>query len=576
MEGQGEISKVHSFLRKSRLLKPIRLCYAQILNIHRYGFKYECLNIMYRLIGRYENKKFYKKIVISEKERQEQKQKTYEKKLCFSILVPLFNTPEEFLRDMIESVQKQTYQQWELCLADGSDKNHANVGEIVKEYVKKDKRINYNVLEKNGGISENTNACIDMATGEYIVLFDHDDMLHEAALYEIRKVIDENNADFVYTDEAIFSKDYLRPDSYHLKTDYAIDNLRSNNYICHISCFSKELLKKAGKFRKEYDGSQDFDMILRLTEKAKSIVHIPKVLYYWRCHELSVASDISAKTYCIDAGKKAIESHLERMGVEADVRSSELYPVIYKVTYKIIGNPLVSIIVTKQYNEIDKCISSLKKNTSYKNYEIILCDKIEDRNKAVKDSSGEYLVFVTDGCRFENENWLTEQLSVAQRENIGAVGCRIDYSNKTLRDCGITLGVGIACGLSSNFYGMSTDCQGYMGDMYYTHEVSAMTDCGMMLAKDDFETVNGFEMELSEWFAGIDICLKLKKQGKHNVVNPYARIVYKHNENRDMNGCYTGLKNDISFINEKWANEMNKDSCYNVNLTKKSSNWMIG
>lgn len=151
-------------------------------------------------------------------------------------------------------------------------------------------------------------------------------------------------------------------------------------------------MKKPGKFRKEYDGSQDFDMILRLTEKAKSIVHIPKVLYYWRCHELSVASDISAKTYCIDAGKKAIESHLERMGVEADVRSSELYPVIYKVTYKIIGNPLVSIIVTKQYNEIDECISSLKKNTSYKNYEIILCDKIEDRNKAVKDSRGEYLL----------------------------------------------------------------------------------------------------------------------------------------------------------------------------------------
>lgn len=241
MEEQGEISKVHSFLRKSRLLKPIRLCYAQILNIYRYGMKYECLNIMYRLIGRYENKKFYKKIVISEQERQEQKKKSYEKKLCFSILVPLFNTPEKFLRDMIESVQKQTYSQWELCLADGSDKKHGYVGEIVREYAKKDKRIKYHILEKNGGISENTNACIDMAAGDYIVLFDHDDMLHEAALYEIRKAIDENNADFIYTDEAIFSKDYLKPDSYHLKTDYAIDNLRSNNYICHISWFFKRI-----------------------------------------------------------------------------------------------------------------------------------------------------------------------------------------------------------------------------------------------------------------------------------------------------------------------------------------------
>lgn len=193
-------------------------------------------------------------------------------------------------------------------------------------------------------------------------------------------------------------------------------------------------MKRPGKFRKEFDGSQDFDIILRLTEKAESIVHIPKVLYYWRCHELSVASDISAKTYCIDAGKKAIESHLERVGVKADVKSSEIYPVIYKVTYEIVGKPLVSIIVTKQYDEIDDCVASLKENTLYDNYEIIICENIDKRNHAVQNAKGDYLVFVTDGCRFENNEWLTELLSVVQRSDIGAVGCKISHADTTLRD----------------------------------------------------------------------------------------------------------------------------------------------
>lgn len=578
MSKQEEISGVHNFLRESTLLKPIKLCYAQLLNIKRYGFKYEYQKIKYGFIRRHESKVFYKKIVISEQERQKQKQETYEKTLCFSILVPLYNTPEGFLRDMIESVQKQTYSQWELCLADGSDDEHSDVGKIVKEYADADNRIKYKVLEENGGISENTNACIDMSSGDYIVLFDHDDMLHESALYEIRKAIDDKNADFIYTDEAIFSTDYRKPDSYHLKTDFAIDDLRSNNYICHISCFSRELLEKAGKFRKEFDGSQDFDIILRLTEKAESIVHVPKVLYYWRCHELSVASDISAKTYCIDAGKKAIESHLERVGVKADVKSSEIYPVIYKVTYEIVGKPLVSIIVTKQYDEIDDCVASLKENTLYDNYEIIICENIDKRNHAVQNAKGDYLVFVTDGCRFENNEWLTELLSVVQRSDIGAVGCKISHADTTLRDFGITLGVGITCGLSSNFYGMEYDCQGYMGNMYFTHEVSAMTDCGMMVSKKDFQDAGGFDERLSEWFAGVDLCLKLKNAGKLNAINPYAKIVYVHRKNRDrdMNGCYVGDKECMIIVKEKWKDDISYDEYYNSNLTTKCSNWMIG
>ena len=221
-------------------------------------------------------------------------------------------------------------------------------------------------------------------------------------------------------------------------------------------------------------------------------------------------------------------------------------------------------------------MASLKENTLYDNYEIIICENIDKRNHAVQNTKGDYLVFVTDGCRFENNEWLTELLSVAQRSDIGAVGCKISHADTKLRDFGITLGVGITCGLSSNFYGMGYDCQGYMGNMYFTHEVSAMTDCGMMVSKKDFQDVGGFDERLSEWFAGVDLCLKLKNAGKLNAINPYAKMVYVHRENRDMNGCYVGDKECMMAVKDKWKDDISYDEYYNSNLTTKCSNWMIG
>ncbi|MFR9235514.1 MAG: glycosyltransferase family 2 protein [Eisenbergiella massiliensis] len=221
----------------------------------------------------------------SEEERKRQEETVFPNMVKISILTPLWNTPENFLRDMIGSVQKQTYGNWELCLADGSDDAHAYVGEICRELAGKDERIRYRKLEKNEGIAGNTNQCLTMATGEYIGLFDHDDMLHPCVLFEYVKAINEKNADYVYCDEATFKNgDINQMITMHFKPDYAIDNLRANNYICHFSVFSRKLLDGTELFRTKFDGSQDHDMILRLTDKAEHVVHVPKLLYYWRWH----------------------------------------------------------------------------------------------------------------------------------------------------------------------------------------------------------------------------------------------------------------------------------------------------
>lgn len=576
-----EISKLHRFLRYSRLLWPARKIYSVILGIIRHGFVYEMKWILDNIQGRIHRRRYYKKLILSEEERESQRQRVYDTPVCFSILVPLYNTPSDFLREMMDSVLRQTYTDWQLCLADGSDAAHREVGEIVREYCDRDSRICYQALKQNGGISENTNACIQMAEGEYIVLFDHDDLLHEAALYELRQAIDEEGADFIYTDEAIFSKKCHRPDSYHFKTDFAPDDLRSNNYICHITCFATRLLEQiGGGFRKEFDGSQDFDLVLRLTEKAEKIVHIPKVLYFWRCHEASVASDISAKTYCIDAGRKAVEAHLERQNTVAEVCSSEAYPVIYRVTYPVQGFPLVSVIVwgRKDSSLVDACIASIREHTGYSNYEILSCDTIEQRNRTACQAKGEYLVFLDALCRCRDSDWLEELLGVAQRGEIGVVGSKVLYAKGSIRDAGLTLGSGIKGVAVNRFYRVDGDNFGHMGNLCYTHNVSAVADSCIMIRKQLFDEVGGFDAELPEWYAGIDFSLRLREKGKYNVLNPYARLFYQREEHsRDYTGGYPECAPYDALIKERWASEWKKgDPYYNNNLTRKTGNFTIG
>ncbi|MCH5266983.1 MAG: glycosyltransferase [Lachnospiraceae bacterium] len=648
-----ELSKIHGWARKSRLLAPFREVYAIIIRcrkigvreglkiavqdfsgrlrdrviflLHKiqvlllgilyriryvfhkvrflfsrihsgYGLLYDMKRIFFAVVRRTSQVNYSRKISLSKGERKFQQGESYDEKITFSILVPLYNTPEIFLREMIESVKRQTYADWQLCLADGSDAEHSYVGKVVKEYSAEDDRILYQVLENNGGISDNTNACLDMATGEYIVLFDHDDILHEAALYELRRAVDERQADFIYTDEAIFSKEFSKPDSYHFKTDFAIDDIRSNNYICHITCFSKKLLQQVGGLNKEFDGSQDFDLVLRLTEKAHNIVHIPKVLYFWRCHEDSVASDISAKEYCIDAGRRAVEAHLQRMGIEGTVCSSEAYPVIYRVSYKLREQPMVSIIIWENYGasyhkyikraketekdskmHTKKCIESVQKHTNYANYEVLTCGLYESRNEVAKKAQGKYLLFLDNSCRCSKKDWLDEMLAVVQRQDVGAVGAKVVYRNDTIRDVGITLGLGFNQIGGNSFFRVNADNLGFMGNMYFAHNVSALCDSCLMIEKQLFIEAGGFEENYPSWYAGIDLSLKVRKLGQLNVVNPYAEVIFDYQEiNRDMVGNYRGMKKYNTDIKAKWGEYLNVDDpYYNANLTRVTGDYAI-
>lgn len=586
MNNNQELSKIHIYLRKSKLFYIPRKCYAILLGIHKHGIKAQMKWVHGRISDKIAQKNYYKCLQITPQERQRQKEQQYETATRFSILVPLYNTPEKFLREMIESVQNQTYGDWELCLADGSDQEHTEVGNVVKEYQQNDQRIRYQQLEKNGGISENTNACLAMASGDYVVLFDHDDLLHECALYELKKAVDEQGADFIYTDEAVFSKDFHKPDSYHFKPDFAPDDLRSNNYICHITCFAMKLMEEIdGLFRTEYDGSQDFDLVLRMTEKANKIVHIPKVLYFWRNHALSVASDISAKTYCIDAGKKAVKSHLERMGISGSVESSEIYPVIYRVKYQVQGSPLVSIILSEDHANADsaKCEQSIRSKTTYSNYEILVRRAGTTWNEAAAKAKGEYLLFLDSDCICMQESWLEELLGVAQRGEVGAVGGVVSYPKGVIRDAGITLGVGYYNLGSCNFYLLNDDHSGFWGNFYYMHNVSAVSDTCMLVRKEYYDQAGGMDDGLKAWFAGFDLSLKLMKSGKVNVLDPYARMGFAHHDminweaRRNANGEYVDETEQMNLLKERWSEVIRKgDPYYNANLTKNSSDFILG
>ena len=315
----------------------------------------------------------------SAEEAKRQSEFKFARNIKFSILVPLYNTPEKFLRQAIDSVRSQTYGNWELCLADGSDGEHEDVKKICREYAAKDSRIIYRKLPKNEGISGNTNRCFAMATGEYIALFDHDDVLHPCVLFEYMKAICDKGADYIYCDEATFKGKKTIDDmiTLHFKPDYAPDNLRANNYICHFSAFDRKLLEGMQLFRSEFDGSQDHDMILRLTSRAKCVVHVPKLLYYWRSHEGSVAADINAKSYAIEAAKGAVAAHLREKGFKNfEISSTKAFETIFQIKYEIQGNPLVSIVIPNKdhVGDLSRCITSITEKSTYDNYEIIVVE----------------------------------------------------------------------------------------------------------------------------------------------------------------------------------------------------------
>lgn len=547
-------------------------------------------------------KKIAKAYYISAQRREQEENAQFPKNIKFSVLVPLYNTPESFLKAMIESVQAQTYKNWELCLADGSDREHSFVGEICKKYADGDKRIKYEKLESNLGISENTNACIRMATGEYIALFDHDDLLHPSALYEVMRAICEHGADFIYTDENTFSEEPRDAYNPHFKPDFSPDTLRSYNYICHLSVFSRELLDSVGYFRSEYDGSQDYDLILRLTEKAKKVFHIRKILYYWRAHKNSVAQDVSAKPYTVTAAKKALAAHLERCGLKGEVLDSSV-PTTYHIKYEIEGNPLVSVIIPNKdhTDDLDICLKSLYEKSSYKNFEVIIVEnnsteketfeyyeKIKQRyenlkvviwtgifnysainNFGVNYAKGEYILLLNNDVEIINGSCLEEMLMFAQRKDVGAVGAKLYYSDDTVQHAGVILGLGGTAGHAHKHFGRSHP--GYMARASIAQNLTACTAACLMMRRDVFDEVGGLDEEFEVAFNDVDLCMKIREKGYLVVFTPYAELYHYESKSRGNDSTPEKLerfRGEIDRFKEKWQKQLDDgDPYYNPNLT---------
>lgn len=522
--------------------------------------------------------------LINEEERKQQKEFKFECEEKISIITPLYNTPKNFLVQLIDSVEKQTYSNWELCLADGSDLDHEYVREICMKYMEADNRIIYKKLEENEGIVGNTNKAIQMATGTYLGLLDHDDILHESALYECMKEI-QNSADFIYTDEMKFEKKIEDSIDIVCKSGFGKDELRSHNYICHFVVFKKQLLDNMTEFyRREYEGSQDYDMVLRLTEKAEKIVHIPKILYYWRVHAGSVAQNLSVKQYAVDAAIKAISDQLKRSGEKGTVKCNLPYETIYRIEYEVPQTPVVSLCLwTEEKIDYQVYIKELLKKTSYRPLEIITTaetsfdydeeqiqiitlrkndykNRYEWFENARKSMTGQYEVYMNCECIPEREEWIEELLMYASRQDVGVVGVSIKNSEEQ-----VVFGGGILDkeeGIHIMNEGLEWREQGYEANMRHVRNTTLLTSVCMMIAKEKLDGAGGFQTDLGDC-ADIDICLKCLEKHYWNVWNCFA--VMKYTGDKSIKDFW----NNDDLLFERWKDRIEREDNYYHPLLKK-------
>lgn len=546
---------------------------------------------------------------------QQQRETKFDRMVKISILVPLYNTPLNFLDEMIGSVLAQTYQNWELCLADGSDQSHNEVEARCREYLAKEKRIVYKRLEKNEGIAGNTNQCFAMATGEYIGLFDHDDVIHPSALYEYVKVINEQGADYIYCDETTFKGDSIdNMITLHFKPDFAPDNLRANNYICHFSVFSRVLLEGTELFRSGFDGSQDHDMILRLTTNAKKVVHVPKLMYYWRSHKQSVASDISAKPYAIAAAKGAVADHLTRCGFKNfEIKSTRAFDTIFEIKYEILSEDKISILIPNKdhVEDLRRCIDSIKERTTYSNYEIIIIEN-NSEDKATFDyyktlekqenitvviykgsfnyasinnfgagfATGEYLLLLNNDTQVISMNWLENMLMYAQRPDVGAVGAKLYYSDRTIQHAGVVIGLGAHRTAGHTHYKINYDNLGYMGKLCYAQNVSAVTGACLMVKKSIYDTLGGLDERFQIALNDVDFCLRIREQGYLNIFTPFAELYHFESASRGVDIIDAAkaqrYEEESALFRERWKKVLEKgDPYYNPNFSLDYSDYSL-
>ena len=526
----------------------------------------------------------------------------------FSVVMPVYNVDEKWLSLCIDSVLNQTYQNWELCIADDcSTKEH--VRSVLENYKKKDSRIKVIYRKENGHICNATNSALEIATGEYIVLLDNDDELALNALYEVAKVINQDRTvDLIYSDEDKIDKNGKRMDP-AFKSDWAPDTLLSTNYISHLGVYRKSIVEDIGGFRPGYEGAQDYDLVLRFTEKTERIAHIPKVLYHWRMLETSTAVNQDSKGYAFEAGLKALQDAINRRGIVAEVEHGAS-PGLYNVNYKVLNEELVSIIIPTRdkVSDIKKCIDSIFEKTSYENYEIIIADNGSEEketldyfkditelhknvnivridipfnfskinNIAAGKANGKYLLFLNNDTEIINSEWLSKMVSFAQFKRIGAVGAKLYYPDNTIQHAGVIVGhSGVAghghCEFPRGDFG-------YFGRLVINCDYLAVTAACMMVKKEDFDAINGFEEDLSVAFNDVDFCIRLYELGKVNVWAYQAELYHYESKSRGAeNTCEKQKRFDEEerYMYEHWKKYIENDPYYNKNLSLKDADYSL-
>ncbi len=552
--------------------------------------------------------KWYQRHKRSEEELNMQRQKKFSYEPYFSIVVPLYHAPENFLAQMMESVFAQTYTRWELCIA-GAEEELQKVKQILDvkpEYADQIRQVR---LSENRGIAENTNAAIAAASGEYIGFLDQDDLLTPDALYEMAGRISRNQkVGLLYSDEDKVTGDGKKHFQPHMKPEFNLDLLRSNNYICHFCVIRKSLIDKVGGLRSEYNGAQDYDLILRCAEQAE-VARIPRILYHWRVHEESTADNPVSKKYAFDAGKRAIEAHLARCREEAEVLPEKDLG-FYRVKYKMKGNPGISVIIPNKdhMEDLKRCLQSVE-HSSYQNYEIIIVENNSEKqetfayyeqiktkknvrvlvwdgefnysainNYAETYARYEYLLFLNNDVEVITPDWIEEMLSNCQRKEVGAVGAKLYYPNGHVQHAGIVVGIrGVAANM---FGGLPGSYTGYMHKASIQQDLTAVTAACMMMKRHVFEEIGGFEEKMAVAFNDVDLCLRIREKGYLVVYDPYAKLYHYESKSRgaeDNEEKIRRFQREIDYMQLRWKDVMeNGDPMYNPNLTLKKNDYSLG
>ena len=546
------------------------------------------------------------------KELEKQRRTKFEYQPKISIVVPLYKTPEKYLRQLVDTVKAQTYPNWELCLSDGSGAD-SPIRKLLESLASSDERIKVIFHEKPLQISENTNAGIEAATGDYIAFADHDDELTPHALFQCVKALNENrDIRILYSDEDKMSMDGHKFFQPHFKPDYNPDLLCTVNYICHLFVVDREIISQVGMLRKEFDGAQDYDFIFRCVEtvKPEQIYHIPRILYHWRCHEDSTAENPESKTYAFEAGKRAIEEHYKRTGINAEVLQGEFLG-LYRTRFIRDHDPLISIIIPNKDHiaDLKRCMDSIDKKSTYQNYEYIIVEnnsteeetfqyykKLEAENpkahvvywdrefnySAINNygatfAKGEYILLLNNDTEIINEDCLEQLLGYCMRSDVGAVGARMYYEDDTIQHAGVVIGFG---GIAGHCFVLQPrGTTGYCHRIICAQDYSAVTAACMMVKRSAFDQVGGLTEELAVAFNDIDFCMKLRSAGYLIVYNPYAELYHYESKSRgteDSKEKVRRFQSEIEFMRCRWETLLKEgDPYYNKNLSLTKWNYSL-